>query len=131
MISAAQETSGQRAQNAVDIVQAALDAMKAGDSAGWQSLVAPDCRIIEPSYLSYGGTYVGCEGFRETIRHVHKALDTRTLETVSRTGDSDRAVFLLTARLKASGEQRWLSEHWVVEDGLIREVRVFWSDPAE
>lgn len=124
----AQATTG---TNTKDLVLSALDALMKGDFEGFFAKAKTDFRIIEPSYLPHGGTYVGREDFKELGKKLSKVLSMRSVKLVSATGDSERTVLLMTGNLKANGEQRWLTEHWVVEDGLIQEIRVFWSDLAE
>lgn len=114
-----------------DLVVGALDLLFANDMEGFFARTKEDVQVIEPSYLPYGGTYVGREGFRDLGRKISKVLDMRSVEVVSATGDGERTILLMTAKLRNSGEQRYLTEHWVVEDNLIAEIRVFWSGLAD
>lgn len=114
-----------------DLVVGALDSLFANDLEGFFARTKDDIQVIEPSYLPYGGTYVGREGFRDLGRKISKVLDMRSIEVVSATGDHERTILLMTATLRNSGEQRYLTEHWVVEDNLIAEIRVFWSGLAD
>lgn len=114
-----------------DLVMSALNALFAGDDDGFFARTKKDIRVIEPSYLPYGGTYIGREGFAELGKGIRKVLDMRSIEVVSATGDEERTVLLMTAKLRYRDEQRFLTEHWVVEDGLIAEIRVFWSALAD
>jgi uncharacterized protein len=117
--------------NTRDLVVSALDSLFANDLEGFFAQTKDDVQIIEPAYLPYGGTYVGREGFRDLGRKISKVLDMRSIELVSATGDDERTILLMTATLRNSGEQRYLTEHWVVEDNLIAEIRVFWSGLAD
>jgi ketosteroid isomerase-like protein len=49
------------------------------------------------------------------------------MTAVAAIGGDDRTVLLMTANVAASGKPVHITEHWVIEDGLIREVRVFWD----
>lgn len=115
-----------------ELVLGALDALFAGDDDAFFARTTPDIRVIEPSYLPYGGTYVGRDGFAALGKGLRKVLDLRSIEVVSATSDQERTVLLMTASLRyRPEEQRYLTEHWVVTDGLISEIRVFWSGLGE
>lgn len=117
--------------NTKDLVVGALDALFANDMEAFFARAKEDIRVIEPSYLPYGGTYVGRQGFDDLGRGLRKVLDLRSIELISATGDAERTVLLMTAKLRYKDEQRYLTEHWVVEDGLIAEIRVFWDGLGE
>ena len=109
-----------------DLVVGAIDSAIAGDMEGFLSSLHSEVEVIEPEHLPYGGTYRGREGFVELFGKATQVLDFPTLTLVSATADEERTVLLMTCKLLANGEEMHITEHWRVEDGLIREVRVFW-----
>ena len=109
-----------------DLVVGAIAAAKSGNMEGFTAALHPDIEVHEPDYLPYGGTFRGAEGFLELFGKATEVLDFETMEVVSATADDERAVLLMTCNLLSTGEQRHITEHWVIEDGLVRDVRVFW-----
>ena len=91
----------------------------------------PELVVHEPGYLHFGGEHHGAEGFLGLFAEITKLVDVPTLELLSATADDERVVLLMTVELITNGERRYLTEHWRIEDGKVREVRVFWSDLPE
>jgi ketosteroid isomerase-like protein len=112
-------------------VTGAVEAALAGNMEGFLGALHPDVEVHEPDYLPYGGTYTGREGFLDLFQRATQVLDFPTLELISATADDERTVLLMTCKLVSNGDERYITEHWRMEDGLVREVRVFWfSLPA-
>lgn len=109
-----------------DTVLGALAAITRGDIEGFTSALHPEVVVHEPDYLPYGGDFTGKAGFLELFDQATKVIDFPTLEIVSATADETRCVLLMTCKLTTNREQRHITEHWVVQDGLIKDVRVFW-----
>jgi uncharacterized protein len=114
------------AQSNRDLVVGAFEAAQAGRMDEFLGALHPDVEVHEPPYLSYGGTYRGRDGFLDLFGKATQILDFGTLKLVSATADEERTVMLMTCDLVSNSEERYITEHWRVEDGLIREVRVFW-----
>jgi ketosteroid isomerase-like protein len=114
------------AQTNRDLVVSAFEAAQAGKMDEFLGVLHPDVEVHEPPFLSYGGTYRGHDGFLDLFDKATQILDFPTLTLVSATADEERTVMLMTCNLISNGEQRYITEHWRVQDGLIREVRVFW-----
>jgi hypothetical protein len=114
-----------------DLVLGALGAAKAGDINGFLNAMHAEVRIHEPSYLPYGGLYVGAARFLELFGEAAKVLDLANIELISATADDGRTVLLMTVPLLSTGEVMYITEHWSVEDGLVTDVRVFWFGHPE
>jgi ketosteroid isomerase-like protein len=110
------------------LVLGALAAVTKGDTETFLEAMHPELVVHEPDYLPYGGDFHGAEGFLHLLGEVAKLVDIGSLELVSAIADDDRVVLLMTVALRSSGERRHLTEHWLVEAGRVRDVRVFWSD---
>lgn len=110
------------------LVLGALTAVKGGDIETFLKAMHPDLVVHEPAYLPYGGDFHGAEGFLQLFGEVSKLVDVDTLELLSATADHERTVLLMTVELRSNRERRHITEHWLIQDGLVRDVRVFWSD---
>lgn len=108
------------------LVVGAVQAALGGDVESFFAALHPEVEVHEPPYLPYGGVYRGREGFAALFGEATKVLDLPSLTIDSVTADAEKVVLLMTARHIASGEDVIVTEHWRPEDGLIREVRVFW-----
>ena len=108
------------------LVVGAIEAAMAGDMEGFTDSLHPEIEVHEPDYLPYGGIYRGKDGFLELFGKATAVLDFPTMKVVSATGDEDRAILLMTCNLLSNGEERHITEHWEIEDGLVKRVRVFW-----
>ena len=106
------------------LVVGAIESAMAGDMEGFTDSLHPEVEVHEPDYLPYGGVYRGKEGFMELFGKATAVLDFPTLKVESATGDE--AILLMTCKLLSNGEERHITEHWEIEDGLVKRVRVFW-----
>ena len=97
-----------------------------GDMDGFLAAVHPEVVVLEPDHLPYGGTFTGHDGFLEVFAGATQVLDFPTMKVISATADEERAILLMTCDELATGKQQHITEHWLIEDGLVREVRVFW-----
>jgi ketosteroid isomerase-like protein len=108
------------------LVVGAIEAAMAGDMEGFTDSLHPEVEVHEPDYLPYGGVYRGKDGFMELFGKATAVLDFPTMAVESATGGEDRAILLMTCKLLSNGEERHITEHWEIEDGLVKRVRVFW-----
>lgn len=109
-----------------DLVVGALEAAQAGDMETFMAALHPEIEVLEPDYLPYGGTYRGHDGFLELLGKATALVDLPTMEILSAISDEERTVLLMKIKLLSNGDERYITEHWRIEDGLVREVRVFW-----
>jgi ketosteroid isomerase-like protein len=123
--------AGSAAEQNKNLVLGALGAVTQGDTDSFLEAMHPELVVHEPGYLPFGGEHRGAEGFLGLFAEITKLVDVPTLELLSATADEERVVLLMTVELLNSGERRYLTEHWRIEDGKVREVRVFWSDLPE
>jgi ketosteroid isomerase-like protein len=114
------------AQQNRELVLGALAAITTGDTETFLEAMHPDVVVHEPSYLPYGGDYVGAEGFLDLLPKASSLIDLSGVQLVSATADEDRTVLLMTAPLVSNGETVHITEHWQVRDGKVVDVRVFW-----
>lgn len=110
------------------LVLGALDAVTKGDIDTFLGAMAPDLVVHEPDYLPYGGEFHGATGFLELFGEIAKVVDVGSIELLSAIADDERVVLLMSVALVGGGGRRFLTEHWLVADGRVRDVRVFWSD---
>jgi uncharacterized protein len=108
------------------VVLGALQAAMAGDMEGFKSALHPEVVVHEPPYLSYGGDYHGHQGFLDLFGIATSVLDLSTIKLLATVADGDRVVLLMSIQLASTREERIVTEHWVLRDGLVADVRVFW-----
>jgi hypothetical protein len=121
-------TPGARSpEESLDFVRNGLEAGLGGDVDAFLSVLDPDVEIHEPDYLPYGGIHRGHDAVKRMLRAAGKIVDFSTLEFVSALAADDRIVMMMTVNLRSDGSQRHIIEHWMLGDGLVDEVRVFWN----
>jgi ketosteroid isomerase-like protein len=105
----------------------------AGDGAGAMALFAPDIRIEQPASLPHGGWHEGKDGMA-AMSAVFGQYWTRVIEDPRIFGDDTRVVQVTaqTWTAKSTGKSATVdvAELFVVNGGLIREIRVFQQDTA-
>jgi ketosteroid isomerase-like protein len=111
-----------------EVVLGAIDAIKTFDVDAFLDALHTEVTIHEPEYLPYAGVYHGADGFHQLFTEAVKLVDVSSLEVVSATVDEERAVLLMTAELISTRERVHITEHWVLVDGKVVDVRVFWFD---
>ena len=117
------------AEQTKDRVEGAVEAAAAGDIEPFFSILHPGVEVHEPGYLPYGGHHQGRDAITGVFAAAAKVVDFSSLRVHSVIADESRAAVLETVRLLGSDQEITLSEHWVLDDdGLVREIRVFWSD---
>ena len=116
------------AQHNRDVVLGAIDAIKTFDVEGLLGAMHAEVTVHEPEYLPYAGIYHGAEGFHQLFAEAIKLVDVTSLEVLSATVDQERAVLLMTAELISTRERVHITEHWVLQDGKVVDVRVFWFE---
>lgn len=111
-----------------DRVKTLLDGVAAGDIASFWEAMHPDVVLHEPPHLPYGGTYRGIEEFKRCFSPLVEVIDPGAIELVDLIVDGDIVVPLMKSKLVESGDDMYVMERWRLEDGKIREIRVFWFD---
>ncbi|TAM68264.1 nuclear transport factor 2 family protein [Mycobacterium sp.] len=102
------------------------------DVAALASLMHPQVRVDEPSFLPYGGTYTGLDEFAAVFTEAAKVLDMPKLRIHSITAEDENAFAIVTVPLVDSAQTISIVEHWTVADGLITTGRIYWFDrPTE
>ena len=108
-------------------IRDAIEAAVRGEADAFLGLLHPHVEVHEPSYLPYGGHYRGVDSVRPVIAEAAKVIDFATVSLETITADEDRVVLLETASLAGSDQKVKVIEYWQLEDGLIRQIDVFWS----
>jgi ketosteroid isomerase-like protein len=111
-----------------EVVLRAIDAIKTFDVDTFLDAFHAEVTIHEPEYLPYAGVYHGADGFHRLFTEAVKLVDVSSLDVVSATVDEERAVLLMTAELISTRERVHITEHWVLAEGKVVDVRVFWFD---
>jgi hypothetical protein len=105
----------------------------AGDGAGAMALFAPGIRIEQPASLPHGGWHQGHDGMA-AMGAVFGQHWTRVIEDPRIFGEAGRVVQLTTQTWTAKSTGRTATvdvvELFVVEGGLVHEIRVFQQDTA-
>lgn len=106
-----------------------------GDWDGAEELLSPDLVIHEPPSLPFGGDWTGRDALRRLFARVMGIWESPQVEIESIVGDDVHVVALLrfTMTSKATGRTftQPVAEVSVIEDGVIREMRIHYFDTAE
>ena len=108
-------------------IRDAIEAAVRGEADAFLGLLHPHVEVHEPSYLPYGGHYRGVDSVLPVIAEAAKVVDFATLDLESIIADEERVAVVETASLTGSGQKVKVIEYWQLEDGLIRQIDVFWS----
>jgi uncharacterized protein len=110
-----------------ELIVTSLEEAIAGDPSKLLAALHPEVVVREPAYLPYGGEYHGPDGFLELQAKAGEILDVSSLEITDAIGEGDRVVLRMTARFNGAPGEVTLTEHWLVRDGKIVDIEVFWS----
>lgn len=106
----------------------------AGDPERMVELTHPDCVIIEPESLPYGGRYEAGNALLELFGDVFDVFDEFDFDVESVSDAGDRVLVSLTPRATPSGGgepfEMPVAELDRVEDGMVLENHVFYKDTA-
>lgn len=84
--------------------------------------------------VPYSGDYLGAEGFSELIAKILPVLDLTPSPEMQYLVDGDKVALYyrltFTARASAKSAEMSVAEVFVVRDGLIAELDVFYKDPS-
>jgi ketosteroid isomerase-like protein len=101
------------------------------DEAALRELVHEDAELHQPPNLPYGGVYRGVAEMLELWRTVVIPLaDVRTAFVDSMVIEGGHAVAIAGANMARSGAPSLACEDYLVRDGKIARIRMFWFDPT-
>lgn len=109
-------------------IRNAIEAAVRGEADAFLGLLHPQIEVHEPPYLPYGGHYRGVDSVLPVIAEAAKVVDFATLNLQSIIADDEQVAVVETANLTGSDQQVKVIEYWQLEDGLIRQIDVFWSN---
>jgi ketosteroid isomerase-like protein len=111
-----------------DLLRELYLASFAGEVDAFPGAMAPDFEAHVPPPLPWGGVHRGPGEFVNTVLpQLAVAVDFGSMRLESISADGDRVAALLNART-AAGTDIWIAEHWVVVEGKLRRLRVFYDD---
>jgi ketosteroid isomerase-like protein len=106
-----------------------------GDWDGAEELLSPDLVIHEPPSLPFGGDWTGRDALRRLFARVMGIWESPQVEIESIVGDDVHVVallrFTMTSKAKGRTFTQPVAEVSVIEDGVIREMRIHYFDTAE
>jgi ketosteroid isomerase-like protein len=111
-----------------EFVRALYAASFAGDIDAFPKAMAPEFVAYVSPQLPWGGIHRGPDEFVNVVLpQLASAIDFTSMRLESISADGDSAAALLSARTKL-GADFWLAEHWVIQAGKLRRLRVFCYD---
>ncbi len=99
-----------------------------GDSQAVMACVDENVVVMEPPYLSFGGTYSGIAAFKELIATIGGVADVSQLEVVYTVAENDRVIGMLRFPDRKTGKPLQLLEQSTFRDGKIVEMKIFYFD---
>jgi ketosteroid isomerase-like protein len=121
-------TSPGRYEGNRDFLRQLYLASFAGDVHAFPEAMAGDFEAHVPPQLPWGGVHRGPDEFVNVVLpQLAVALDFSSMQLESISADGDRVAALMSART-ALGAGIWIAEHWMVENGQLRQLRVFYDD---
>lgn len=108
-----------------------IAAMQAGDLDGVLALIHPDIEVHEPESLPYGGTWRGRDGFTDLITTIMGIAEMGiTAHTAHETADGVILAMDVSFTSRNTGDvlRTRVVEVDRVEDGMLRDVDVFYKD---
>jgi hypothetical protein len=66
------------------------------------------------------------DGFLQLLGEATQVIDATTVEILNVVAGEDRVVLLMSARCVGHPEPVQITEHWVLKDDKVIDVRVFW-----
>jgi len=104
------------------------DAAKRGDLDAFVAALAPDVVVVEPSFLPYGGTYRGVDGFLSLFGELAKTFDVAGLNVDRVVADGDIVLGFLRMPFADQNGMLDVIEQSTIRDGKVTEMRIFVHD---
>ncbi len=101
---------------------------KRGDAVAVFSVMSEDLVVYEPSFLPYGGTYRGHEGFHFLFEKIGSLIDYTGLRLDSLVAQDERVIGVLYLPLIGGDGGITLAEESIVRDGKVVQMRIFIHD---
>lgn len=115
---------------ALDVVQRFHQAMLNWDEVAMRELIHSDAELHQPDLLPYGGIYRGPDEMLALWTQIMNLLDGATASVEYVLSDRERVSAVARSKTTASGRDALVSEDYLVRDGRIDRIRVFWFDPT-
>jgi ketosteroid isomerase-like protein len=116
------------------VMERFVSAFESGDLPGACALLHPEAVIREADGLPYSGEYTGPDGFAALVGAMAGSFEFKLLDTEYLPVDDERIVMRMVARFtsRATGNsvEFPVVEIYTVRDGLIRDVDVYYKNPA-
>ena len=110
-----------------EMVRQIYEASLKGDAEALPNAMHADFEEIVPPILPWGGVHRGPVAFKKVLPLVAAAMDFSSIKLISLAADGDRVAALLNAR--AVGEEElWITEQWLLRDGKVLQLMVFYHD---
>jgi ketosteroid isomerase-like protein len=127
-MSAAEQTEADITRSVMERFYAAVVAL---DEPALRELVHEDAELHQPPNLPYGGIYRGVSEMLELWKTVVIPLaDVTTAFVDSMVIEGGHAVAIAGANMARSGNPSLACEDYLVRDGKIARIRMFWYDPT-
>jgi uncharacterized protein len=84
--------------------------------------------VIEPPYLSYGGTYKGLAEFQRLMGLINEYADLSTIRLQYSVAENDRVFGILELKDQKTGKQLQLAEQSTLRNGKVVEMKIFYFD---
>jgi ketosteroid isomerase-like protein len=123
-VSTVEQTDSQATR---EVMQRFYTAIMSWDVAAIKEVVAEDAELHQPPTLHYGGIYRGREAMMKLWQDTVLPLaDGTTAYIDSMVIDGNQAVCIAGAEM--DGKPTLACEDYLVENGQIRRIRMFWQD---
>lgn len=110
------------------LVQGMYKAAMSQDVDGVMSCLADDVVVHEPSFLPYGATYHGKQGFGELFAKIAESLDLTTLALDYLVADGDKVFGVLRGAEIGSGREVLLAEESTIRNGRVAQMKIFFHE---
>ena len=126
-------TQNDKPHSTEQIIDQLFTAGEQGDMDRMIELTHPECVIREPETLPYGGTYTGKEAFPKLFGDVLDTWDVFEFDRKRVITEDNTAMVLIDLHAGVdSGDsvRSQIIELYHLEDGLVKEVEIFYQDTA-
>jgi uncharacterized protein len=104
--------------------------LKTWDEEAIRSCLHDDAELYQPPTLPYAGVYRGPDAMMDLWKNtILRLAEPGSGYIDSIIVDDDKAVVIAGSRRAGSGKSTLACEHYLVRDGRIARIRMFWFDP--